>query len=76
MRNYTIQEAQSNLLELIEQAQNGETIIISDDVHVVQLVPMPLANKRKPRKAGSARGLIHMADDFDAPLDDFDEYMT
>jgi len=68
MRNYTVQEAQSNLLELIEQAQNGETIIISDDVHVVQLVP--LVKKRKPRKAGSARGLIHMADDFDTPLDD------
>jgi len=65
MRNYTVQEAQSNLLQLIEQAQHGETIIISDDEHVAQLVRMPTPTKRKARKAGSARGLIHMSDDFD-----------
>ena len=30
--------------------------------------------KRKPRKFGSMKGLvIHIADDFDAPLEDFDE---
>jgi hypothetical protein len=30
----------------------------------------------KPRpKAGSAKGLITIADDFDEPLDDFSEYM-
>ncbi len=31
--------------------------------------------KRQPRKAGSAKGEIIMADDFDAPLEDFAEYM-
>lgn len=30
---------------------------------------------RQPRKAGSAEGQVKMADDFDAPLPDFDEYM-
>lgn len=30
---------------------------------------------RKRRKAGSAEGLITMAEDFDAPLEDFQEYM-
>lgn len=28
----------------------------------------------KKRKAGLAKGLIEMADDFDEPLDDFKEY--
>ncbi|HEX8671395.1 MAG TPA: DUF433 domain-containing protein [Longimicrobium sp.] len=28
-----------------------------------------------PRRFGSARGQIRMAEDFDAPLDDFKEYM-
>jgi hypothetical protein len=28
-----------------------------------------------PRKAGSAKGMVKMSDDFDAPLDDFAEYM-
>jgi len=29
---------------------------------------------KKRRKAGSAEGLIKMSDDFDAPLEDFEEY--
>ncbi|MDX2079007.1 MAG: type II toxin-antitoxin system prevent-host-death family antitoxin [bacterium] len=74
MRNYSLKEAQSNLAQLIAEAQEGETIIISDEQdHVVQLVP--IKKTKKARRAGSARGLIHMADDFDAPLSDFDEYM-
>jgi uncharacterized protein (DUF433 family) len=31
--------------------------------------------ERKPRQFGSARGQIRMAEDFDAPLDDFEDYM-
>ncbi len=31
-------------------------------------------NVKKRRKAGSAEGLIKMSDDFDAPLDGFEEY--
>ncbi|PIZ26007.1 MAG: prevent-host-death protein, partial [Chloroflexi bacterium CG_4_10_14_0_8_um_filter_57_5] len=40
---------------------------------VVQLVP--LKQMLRSRKAGSAKGMIQMADDFDAPLGDFAEYM-
>jgi len=29
----------------------------------------------QPKKAGLAKGLIKMKDDFDEPLDDFEEYM-
>jgi hypothetical protein len=32
-------------------------------------------NKIKERKFGCAKGLFIMHDDFDAPLDDFKEYM-
>ncbi len=32
--------------------------------------------KRKPRKFGSMKGLVvHIADDFDAPMEDFKDYM-
>ena len=45
------------------------------DAQLVQLVAVPEKPKRKPR-FGSAKGLIiYMADDFDAPLEDFREYM-
>lgn len=36
---------------------------------------IPVASTKPRPKFGSARGLIKMADDFDAPLADFDEYM-
>jgi hypothetical protein len=37
---------------------------------------VPVKHARRPRRFGSAKGLIHTADDFDAPLDDFGEYMA
>ncbi len=40
---------------------------------MVQLVPVE-PPKRQPQ-FGSAKGLIVMADDFDAPLADFDDYV-
>lgn len=33
------------------------------------------ARPRKPRKFGCLKGQIWMADDFDAPLEDFKDYM-
>ena len=33
------------------------------------------SGKRKNRKAGSAKGKYELAPDFDAPLEDFKEYM-
>jgi hypothetical protein len=38
-------------------------------------VPVPKIEARPRRKAGSAKGQIWMADDFDAPLEEFKEYM-
>lgn len=72
MERYSIKEAQHHLKKLIDEAQHGKTVLILDeDNRAVQLVPVAAA---KPRRAGSARGLVRMAADFDAPLDDFDEY--
>ncbi|HWS12869.1 MAG TPA: DUF2281 domain-containing protein [Rhodocyclaceae bacterium] len=33
-----------------------------------------MAQPAAPRQPGSAQGLVWMADDFDAPLDDFKDY--
>ncbi len=35
---------------------------------------IPKGGSKKRRQAGSAEGLIKMSDDFDAPLEDFEEY--
>ena len=74
MERYSLREAQAHLPELVHDAQHGKQVLILDENdQAVQLVPV--ATPPRPRKAGSARGLIHMADDFDAPLPDFSEYM-
>jgi prevent-host-death family protein len=69
-----ITEAQRRLLDLIQAAEQGEEVIITRDQQpLIQLVPLHQLTNRP--QFGSARGLITIADDFDAPLDDFREYM-
>ena len=74
MHQINIEEAKSNLPDLIDAAINGEEVVIAKDAqHVVKLVPI---SQIKPRpQFGSAQGLISMSDDFDEPLEDFAEYM-
>lgn len=74
MERYSLREAQNRLRQLIADARQGKTVLILDeDEGAVQLVPVAAVSK--PRKAGSARGKIILAADFDAPLADFNEYM-
>ncbi len=75
MATYSVEAAQGSLTDLLTDAHQGKTIIIrATNGRAVRLVPTPVAGKR-PRKAGSARGLVWMSDDFDAPLEDFADYM-
>lgn len=74
MVQVTAEEAKARLQDLIVDAMNGETVVITQDgLQVVQLVPINNAQRRP--QYGSAKGLLTMADDFDAPLEDFEEYM-
>ncbi len=73
MHQVSIEEAKTTLPDLIEAAVGGDEVrIAKDDQHIVKLVPVS-ASKAAPQ-FGSAKGLIAMAEDFDAPLKDFDEY--
>jgi prevent-host-death family protein len=75
MVSISVDDAKIRLSELIDAVEHGETIIITkEDQPVATLAPVQSA-ERRPR-FGSARGsVLYMADDFDAPMDDFDEYM-
>ncbi|MDZ8109528.1 MAG: type II toxin-antitoxin system Phd/YefM family antitoxin [Nostoc sp. ChiSLP02] len=74
MQQITLSEASQHLGDFIEAALNGEEIIIiKDNKPVVKLMPVEPV-KRRP-KFGSAKGIVTIADDFDAPLEDFQEYM-
>jgi len=74
MAEFDIEHAVRHLSELIDRALAGEEVVIAEgDRPLVQLTAM--ARRRKPREFGSARGLVEMADHFDAPLEDFGEYV-
>ena len=75
MSTITIQEAQANLADLIHRLGPGEEIVITEDNRPVAKLVLSEPSKRWPCKAGSARGKIKIASDFDEPLEDFREYM-
>ncbi|MFA5504550.1 MAG: type II toxin-antitoxin system Phd/YefM family antitoxin [Vulcanimicrobiota bacterium] len=76
MKQVNIHEAKTHLSRLIQDVLNGEEVVIArDNKPMVRLVLHESAlPKRRP---GRLPGLIlSMSEDFDAPLDDFMEYMT
>ncbi len=76
MTQVTIHEAKTHLSKLIQKALMGEEIIIAKGQQpLVKLVALPEA--QQPRRIGHAKGvIIYMADDFDDPLPEFQEYMV
>ena len=74
MHHIELNEAKRQLGDIIDVALSGEEVLITqDDQPVLKLVRVIKPTGR--RKAGSAKGLIKLASDFDAPLDDFRAYM-
>ena len=71
---YNIAEAKSRFSELVQKAMLGEEVVIArDNRPVVKIVP--LDKSRQPRKPGSGKGqILHVAADFDAPLEVFKDY--
>lgn len=62
-----IHNAKTNLSKLIQQAENGEEVIIARaGKPVVKLVPVHVEPKRKSI-LGCMKGKIWIADDFDSP---------
>ena len=75
MATLDLDHAQSHLREIVAGLQPGEEVVLTDN-------GQPLAKLVRtertswPCKAGSAKDTVHwMAPDFNAPLDEFKEYM-
>ena len=76
MSTVTLEEAQGHLARLIEQLQPGEEIVITRDQKPVARLVAASEPSRQTRRLGTMKGtILHIADDFDAPLEDFKEYM-
>lgn len=73
MQQVNLKEASTQLAELIEAAASGEEVVITrSDGSSFKLVPIRAVGASP--KFGSAKGLVRMSDDFDEPLEDFEEY--
>jgi prevent-host-death family protein len=74
MKTLPVHQASHHLEDLVDAAIAGEEVVLTrGNQPAVRLVPISTSNGSRPQ-FGSAKGLIRMSDDFDAPLDDFDEY--
>ena len=77
MPTITIQDAQSHLAEIIHRLGPGEEVVITENEQpVARLLPPKGEALQQPRRLGTLKGtVLYMAPDFEAPLDDFKEYM-
>ena len=74
MKQVNIHEAKTNFSKLLREVRNGKEIIIAKgNKPIAKLVS--IEEKIQTRKIGTAKGLVRMSEDFDAPLEDFEEYM-
>ena len=75
MKQFNIHEAKARLSELIQKAMLGEEVIIArDNKPVAKIVALRPAKTR--RKLGKAKNkVLFIAPDFNAPLNDFKDYV-
>lgn len=67
-----LSEAGAQLARLVEEMDAGAEVVLTRAGHpVARLVPPETLPDRVP---GSARGMVVMTDDFDAPIEGFEEY--
>jgi len=75
MQRITIEDAQIQLSALIDAAINGETIVVVKNAQE-EILFMPVSKSPKLRQLGTGIGQFSISDDFDEPLEDFNEYMA
>ena len=66
----SLREAAASLNDLVEAAIDGEEIILLRGNLPVAKITSIDVRKRRPAKAGSAKGLVWMSVDFDEPLEE------
>jgi prevent-host-death family protein len=71
--NITVSEAKAHFAELIKRAEAGETVIVTRHGKPVARIEGIETPKSLPR-IGALEGRIEIADDFDAPLESFEDY--
>ncbi len=65
MKTINIHEAKTHLSQIVERVASGESVIIGKAGKPMAVLS-PYVATHRPRKAGSMKGKINIADDFDA----------
>ncbi len=74
MTKVAMPEAKERLDELLQAAKQGSEVVITEKDGSETLL-IPVVRTLREGFIGCMKGTIHMTEDFDAPLDDFKEYM-
>lgn len=76
-KTITLQELQGHLADVLERLLPGEEIVITrDDTAVAALRAIVGTPLRRPRQLGTLKGsVLHIAPDFDAIPEGFEEYV-
>jgi len=76
MSSIPINQAQAQLSELIHQLAPGDEVVITENNQPVARI-VSTRSAQSTRQLGSLRGtVLYMASDFDAPLEQFKDYMA
>lgn len=69
MREVTIHEAKTHLSRLLQEVENGETIVVKRGrTPIAKIVSLEKVSEK--RVWPDFRGQMHVPDDFNAPMDD------
>ena len=72
MRTLEVEQA-GPVAELLQRLHAGEEVVLTNrDVPVARLIRVAAPNG--VRRFGVAKGRLHVHDDFDAPLEEFEPY--
>jgi len=76
MSTVTLEEAQAHLPRLIDQLRPGEEIVITRDHKPVATVRAVQPAPREAPRLGTLKGtILHVAPDFDAIPEGFEDYL-
>jgi prevent-host-death family protein len=70
MIQVNIQIAKKFLSKLLEKVEKGEKVIIMKRNRPIAKLS-PIEGIRQERRIGTAKGKVHITDNFDAPIEDF-----
>ena len=75
MKKFTYESAKENFDEMMEHAQEGLHVYVTGSDGREYQLTLKYLPPRKPRRPGSSKGQIIIADDFDEPLPEMAPYM-